>query len=325
LSELPENPPFPLQDFVWTPPPPRLKFQHRYRIHVILFVLTVVTTTVAGTLSYADLSSIAGRPIDTWSMLLSTLARGLPFGLWYSLPVLFILGCHEFGHYYYCRVHNVDASLPFFIPAPPPLLLTGTFGAVIRIREPFPSKQALFDIGIAGPIAGFLALVPILYFGVALSKIAPIPQNADLIYFGEPLLFKAMSWLHFGRIPEGSDMMLHPLGFAGWLGMLVTALNLLPFGQLDGGHIMYAVLGRRAARVSVATVAVTALLTLHSMSWIATTLMMLGMAYFLGFRHPKIVDEHVPLDGRRKLVAVAALIIFILCFTPVPIETFFGK
>jgi membrane-associated protease RseP (regulator of RpoE activity) len=325
LSEFPENPPFSPQDFVWQVPPPRLKFQHRYRTHIILFLLTVMTTTVAGTLSYGDLSSIAGRPIDTWSMLLSALVRGLPFGLWYSLPVLFILGCHEFGHYYYCRVHNVDASLPFFIPAPPPLLLTGTFGAVIRIREPFPSKQALFDIGIAGPIAGFLALVPVLYAGVAMSKIAPIPQGVDVIYFGEPLLFKAMSWLHFGRIPEGSDMILHPLGFAGWLGMLVTALNLLPFGQLDGGHIMYAVLGRRAARISVATVAVTALLTLHSMSWIATTLMMLGMAYFLGFRHPKIIDEHVPLDGRRRLVAIGALIIFALCFTPVPIETFFGK
>lgn len=315
MSEFPENPPFPTQDFLWAAPPPRPKFQHRYRWHIVLFLGTLLTTTLAGALQAGAIIP-AEAPVSFWSV--------LPLGLWYSVPVLFILGCHEFGHYYYCRVHNVDATLPFFIPAPLPL--TGTFGAVIRIREPFPSKQALFDVGIAGPIAGFLALLPVLYFGVKLSKLAPLPpHDAEIIYFGEPLLFKAMSWLHFGRIPEGTDMILHPLGFAGWLGMLVTALNLLPFGQLDGGHIMYAVLGRRAARVSVATVVVTALLTLHSTSWIATTLMMLGMAYFLGFRHPKIVDEHVPLDGRRKLVAVCALIIFVLCFTPVPIETFFGK
>jgi membrane-associated protease RseP (regulator of RpoE activity) len=321
VPENPDNPPFPSQDFVWAVPPPhppRLKFQHRYLRHVVLFALTVCTTTVAGLLQAGDMLSpgAQGATVSFWS--------ALPLGLWYSVPVLFILGCHEFGHYYYCRVHNVDATLPFFIPAPLPL--TGTFGAVIRIREPFPSKRALFDIGIAGPIAGFLALLPVLYLGVTLSKVVPIPpESADVIYYGEPLLFKAMSWLHFGHLPEGSDIVLHPMGFAGWLGMLVTALNLLPFGQLDGGHIMYAVLGKSAARVSVATVAVTALLTFHSMSWLMTTVMMLGMAYFLGFRHPRIVDEDIPLDGRRRLVAIGALVIFILCFTPVPIETFFGK
>jgi membrane-associated protease RseP (regulator of RpoE activity) len=218
----------------------------------------------------------------------------------------------------------VDATLPFYLPAPP-IFLTGTFGAVIRIREPFPSKRALFDIGVAGPIGGFLALVPLLYLGVAMSHLQRFEPNTDVIYFGEPLLIKAMIWLRFGERLGGMDVVLHPVGFAAWLGMLVTALNLLPFGQLDGGHIMYAVLGKRAARVSVATVAATALLTLHSVSWAATTIMMLAMAYFLGFRHPKIVDEHVPLDGRRRLVAIGALIIFALCFTPVPIETFFGK
>lgn len=316
MSEFPENPPFPSQDFVWLAPPPRPKFQHRYRWHIVLFLITLATTTGAGVFHAADLFPGQAPAMSIWSV--------LPLGLWYSLPVLFILGCHEFGHYYYCRVHNVDATLPFFIPAPLPL--TGTFGAVIRIREPFPSKQALFDVGVAGPIAGFLALLPVLYMGVSLSRVVAMPpQNPDVIYFGEPLLFKAMAWLHFGPLPDGSDIILHPMGFAGWLGMLVTALNLLPFGQLDGGHIMYAVLGRRAGRVSIATVAVTALLTLHSVSWAATTIMMLAMAYFLGFRHPQIIDEHVPLDRRRQLVAIGALIIFILCFTPVPIETFFGK
>src|SRR5262249_33834433 len=146
---------------------------------------------------------VQGRPIETFSALLGAVIRSLPNGLWYSLPVLFILGSHEFGHYFFCRIHNVDASLPYFIPAP---LMTGTFGAVIRIREPFPSKQALFDIGVAGPIAGFIALLPILYIGTGLSKVAPAPpSSADVIYFGEPLLFKAMTWLHFGRLPPGYD------------------------------------------------------------------------------------------------------------------------
>ena len=165
------------------------------------------------------------------------------FGLWYSLPLLLILGAHEFGHYWYCRKHDVDATLPYFLPAPVPL--TGTFGAVIRIKEAFPSTRALFDIGVAGPIAGFVVLLPFLYWGVGMSAAVKFPESADLIYFGEPLLFKAMAWLRFGTLPQGFDVVLHPMGFAAWFGMLATAMNLLPFGQLDGGHIAYAVFGAR--------------------------------------------------------------------------------
>jgi membrane-associated protease RseP (regulator of RpoE activity) len=166
-------------------------------------------------------------------------------GLWYSIPVLTILGAHEFGHYYYCRVYNVDATLPFFLPAP---IQSGTLGAVIRIREPFPSRRALFDIGVAGPIAGFVMLLPFLYYGIHKSELGPVAKDQLIFYYGEPLLFKALAWLKFGTRPEGFDVMLHPTGFAAWWGMLATSLNLLPFGQLDGGHGTFALFGAKAHR-----------------------------------------------------------------------------
>ena len=245
-------------------------------------------------------------------------------GLIYSVPILLILGAHEFGHYYYCRKHQVDASLPYFLPTPLPLF-TGTFGAVIRIRQAFPSVRALFDIGIAGPIAGFVVLLPFLYWGVTLSGVVKIPASAEVIYFGEPLLFKAVARWHFGALPPGFDIVLHPMGFAAWFGMLATAMNLLPFGQLDGGHIAYAVFGPRARYLSMATLLIIGLLMIWSFSWISMALIMLAMAFFLGFRHPPIVDEGTPLDARRQIVALVALAIFVLCFTPVPIQTFFGR
>ncbi len=160
---------------------------------------------------------------------------------------------------------------------------------------------------------------------MTLSALVRPPQGTNLIYFGEPLLLKAVAWLHFGAIPDGFDIFLHPIAFAAWFGMFATALNLLPFGQLDGGHISYAVFGRRARFVSAVTLAGTLLLTLRSSSWISMAIIMLVMAYFLGLRHPPISDEGVPLDSRRKLVAAFALVMFVLCFTPVPIEFFFGK
>jgi membrane-associated protease RseP (regulator of RpoE activity) len=316
------------QPFTYIPAPPAPKFQHRYRWHVALFLLTLATTTYIGINHYLDfrysIGALTAEDVAgpwSWARLLSAAS----LGLLYSVPILLILGAHEFGHYWYCRRHNVDATLPYFLPAPPPLF-TGTFGAVIRIKEPFPSTRALFDIGIAGPIAGFVVLVPILYWGVVHSTVVKFPEtNGMVIYFGEPLLLKAMTWWHFGRLPEGFDLVLHPTGFAAWFGMLATALNLLPFGQLDGGHIAYAVFGPRARYVSFATLLITLLLTLVSMSWISMALIMLGMAFFLGVRHPRIPDEGAALDPGRRWLAFAALLIFVLCFTPVPIETFLGK
>lgn len=291
------------QPFDWqayAPPPPPPKFQHRYSIHIALFLATLASTTYVG--------GYNGETTD-WLR-----------GLWYSIPILIILTAHEFGHYIACRIHNVDATLPYFLPMPF-LPLTGTLGAVIKIREAFPSKQALFDVGVAGPIAGFVMLIPFLIYGVAHSQVVPIDPTAPVIWLGEPLLFKVVKWLTIGPLAEGTDITIHPMGFAAWFGMLATSLNLLPFGQLDGGHISYAAFGRRARYVSMATLAVALGLTAWSLSWISMTIMMTAMAWFLGFGHPRIIDEHEPLDPQRRLIAIAALIIFILCFTPVPIET----
>ena len=308
--------------YVW-PPVPRLKFQHRYWKHVALFLITFATTTFAGAIAYAGFEQSLGM---AHRLRLGSAAFLLP-GLWYSVPVLLILGAHEFGHYILCRVHDVDATLPYFIPAPPIILITGTFGAVIRIREAFPSKRALFDIGVAGPIAGFLMLLPMLYWGVTLSHLVPITHGEDMIYFGEPLLYKFAAWLHFGRIPAGYDVTIHPMAFAAWWGMLATALNLLPFGQLDGGHIVYSMVPRRrqAAAVSVVTLVAAALLTTRSAAWISMLVVMLVMALALGVQHPRVIDEDMPLDPGRRLLGLFALAMFILCFTPVPIQTFLGK
>ena len=301
-----DSPPFEL-------PPP--KFQHRYRKHVVLFLLTLFTATFRELFEYI----LAFRPdlIPRHVEVVGGFGAFLRLGLWYSLPMLTILGAHEFGHYWYCRRHNVDATLPYFLPAPMPL--TGTLGAVIRIKERFQTRAALFDIAIAGPIAGFVMLLPFLYFGVKYSQVAVIPENYQGLYFGEPLLFRIVAYARFGTLPEGSDIFLHPLGMAAWFGMLATALNLLPFGQLDGGHISYAVLGRRAWVISLVTLVTTLVLTVFSASWFLTAVIMLAMALFLGLRHPDVIDDR-PLDARRRMVAVLAIIMLILCFTPVPIQ-----
>ncbi len=262
------------------------KFQHRWRLPILLFLATAFSTTVL-------------------------------LGPQYSIAILLILGAHEFGHYFACRWHNVDCTLPYFIPAPVPL--TGTFGAVIRIREAFPSRRALFDIGIAGPIAGFVTLLPFLVVGIALSDIDVVPDGDVQIWLGEPLLFKWLAGLIHGPLVEGTDLFIHPLGYAAWFGMLATALNLLPFGQLDGGHIAYAALGRRSWIVSLATLGLVITLAWVSNSWTVMAVMLSAMAWFMGVRHPAPIDDHTPLTPRRIALALLALAMFAGCFTPEPI------
>src|SRR4030095_8973253 len=191
----------------------------------LLFVLTVVTTTLAGEGHYLSFASDFGV-----KRLVLTDGQLLVRGLWYSGTILAILGCHELGHYFACRYYDVDASLPFFLPVPPPML-TGTLGAFIRIRQPIPSKRMLFDIGIAGPIAGFLVAVPALFIGVALSHVVRIPDNTGgMLELGEPLLCKLASWMWWGTQPDGYSLNMHPIAFAAWFGLLATALNLFPIG-----------------------------------------------------------------------------------------------
>jgi membrane-associated protease RseP (regulator of RpoE activity) len=285
-------------------------------LHVLLFALTVVTTTIVGAAQYAsfldDFRGSAALPMSFPALLVR--------GFWYSGTILAILGCHELGHYFACRYYDVDASLPFFIPAP--VLLTGTMGAFIRIREPIPQKRMLFDIGIAGPIAGFLVAVPALFIGMAMSHVVRLPANqSNMLELGEPLLFKLASWLLWGTQPDGYSLNMHPMAFAAWFGLLATALNLFPMGQLDGGHISYAVLGSRVSTyVTFATVAVALGLAWFATSWIVWTLLTVAMLVLFGPRHPRVFDEDVPLDRTRLLLALFAVAMFVLCFTPAPIR-----
>jgi membrane-associated protease RseP (regulator of RpoE activity) len=285
-------------------------------LHVLLFALTIATTTIVGAAQYASfLDDFRGS-----TALPMSFAALLVRGIWYSGTILSILGCHELGHYFACRYYDVDASLPFFIPVP--VLLTGTMGAFIRIREPIPQKRMLFDIGIAGPIAGFLVAVPALVIGVAMSHLVRLPADqSNMLELGEPLLFKLTSWLLWGTQPDGYSLNMHPMAFAAWFGLLATALNLFPMGQLDGGHISYAVLGSRfSTYLTFATVVVTMGLAWFASSWIVWTVLTIAMLVAFGPRHPRVFDEDVPLDRTRLLLALFAVVMFALCFTPAPIQ-----
>jgi len=292
------------------------KFQDRVWRHVLLFTLTMASTTLVGAGHYEDFLTDLSK---AGSALPQPFLQLLLGGFWYSGTILMILGCHELGHYFACRYYDVDASLPFFIPFP--FLLTGTMGAFIKIREPIPSKRMLFDIGIAGPIAGFVIAVPALFLGLAMSHVVRVPVDTPLLELGEPLLFKLAAWLLWGTQPDGYSLNMHPMGFAAWFGMLATALNLFPIGQLDGGHISYSVLGPRwSTVVTFATVAVAAGLAFFASTWVVWIVLMIAMLIVFGPRHPRVFDEHVPLDRTRLWLALFALVMFILCFTPAPIR-----
>jgi membrane-associated protease RseP (regulator of RpoE activity) len=296
------------------PTPYRVRREPLWR-YVFLFALTVLSTTQAGGLHYASFTTAFSEQIPR-----IPLATLLLHGLWYSLSILAILGCHELGHYFACLYYRVDASRPYFLPMP--FLLTGTLGAFIRIRAPIPGKRALFDIGIAGPIAGFLVAVPVLLIGMHMSNVVKVPADfrGEVFELGEPLLFKAAEWLTFGSIPNGYSVNMHPMAFAAWFGMLATALNLFPIGQLDGGHISYAVFGRRSTAVTMIMVPCLIGLSFVSSSWVVWTVLTVGMLLLFGPRHPRVVDEEIPLDRSRLWLAAFALLMFVLCFTPAPIQ-----
>jgi membrane-associated protease RseP (regulator of RpoE activity) len=293
------------------PPLPERPREPKLR-YVLLFLATLVSTTFTGAMYFGSVpEGFDGR-------LLPVLPDLIAQGMWYSVPVLSILGAHELGHYFACRYYGVNSSLPYFLPMP--LFMTGTLGAVIRIRQPIPGKRALFDIGIAGPIAGFLVLIPVLIAGIQLSEVVPIPAEASRVEFGEPLLFKMLAWLKFGHLSEGYTINGHPMVFAAWFGMLATTLNLIPIGQLDGGHISYAALGQRSLFVTVSALVGLVLLTFFATSWVVWLVLTALMLYFLGLRHPRVWDEDVPLDATRRWLAGFAIVMFSLCFTPVPIQ-----
>jgi membrane-associated protease RseP (regulator of RpoE activity) len=292
----------------------RARPRPRYWLHLLLLVLTLLTTTVAG----AGMAQAfrAGQPFriddiygyqQAWNDP-SYLWQGLPF----SLTLVGVLLAHELGHYFTARYYLVDASLPYFLPVP---TLIGTFGAFIRIRSAILSKRILFDVGIAGPLAGFATLLVPLVAGVALSRVAPGVNAQGDVVFGIPLLVRAVEAAVFpGVAPE--DIYLHPMARAAWVGVLATALNLLPIGQLDGGHIVYAFLGERTKYLSWLLVAVLVPMGLFfAHSWLLWAALLL----FFGLKHPSLVDA-TPVGPARARLAVLAAAIFAVSFTPSPVQ-----
>jgi membrane-associated protease RseP (regulator of RpoE activity) len=313
----------------------------RLGVQLLLLALTLVTTTLAGGCHYdsfvVDMSSITPVEIDPtfseWEILRLAFrelgARLIdPFfwvhGLWYSLTILAILGCHEMGHYVMSLRYDVEATRPYFLPAPLPL--TGTLGAFIRLRSRIPSKIALFDIGVAGPIAGFVVAVPTLFMGLWLSRIDRLPDDMSRFSeLGEPLLFQFAAWAIWGPVADGYSLNLHPMAFAAWFGLLATALNLFPIGQLDGGHIAFAVLGRRSTIVTLVMLVAAIGLTYFSTSWIVWTILVTVMIFLLGPHHPPTLNDDVNLGPGRLAIAFFALLMLIVCFTPAPIGPFIGS
>ena len=239
-------------------------------------------------------------------------------GLWYSGGIITILLFHEMGHYLMCRRHGVRATLPFFIPLPI-LSPFGTMGAVIRMDSRMPDRRALFDIGVAGPLAGLAVAIPAIYFGVQMSVVDKIAAAGDSsMTLGESLLFKWLSFLAIGPLQEGQDIFLHPLAYAGWAGLFVTALNLLPVGQLDGGHILYALLGERSVFIGRVALALFALMGIVVFPFFPGWFPFILLLIWFGYRHPPTADYFTPLDSKRRMLAYFAFVIFIISFTPIP-------
>ncbi len=281
----------------------------------LLFVLTVLTTWFAGTLFALSFLSAGGSAgIGLFD------PRVVGLGFLYALALMTILVGHELGHYLTCRRYGVRATWPFFMPGPPFL---GTFGAFIRIKSAVPFKHQIFDVGANGPLTGFALTLPALLIGLAFSKVGPLPATPDTITFGEPLLFKLLSGLFFGRIPAGSSLILHPVGFAGWVGLLVTALNLVPIGQLDGGHVAYAILGRRARLLSRIMVGFLAVMGFFfHVTWLVLAAVILVFEFKSKMRlsHPPVLDENAPLGLKRTVLSLVVALIFVLSFIPDPVQ-----
>src|SRR5271156_711869 len=292
------------------PPPPR---RRPFWPALVLFLLTVVSTLAVGSefaVSFAHNVEPFSGDANPFKVMLSPLQHPqlLVFGIPFSLTLLGFFLMHELGHYFACKFYGVDVSYPYFIPAP---TLFGTFGAFLRIRSPIVTRRALFDVGFAGPLAGFVVAVPLLAYGVAISKIVPGAQADAAIIFGNPPLMKFFIGLfHPGADP--ATLLLSPVGRAAWVGLFATALNLLPSWQLDGGHIVYSLASKFHQRISI--VVGLALIAIGRMSslWYAWGVLLLILA--LRFRHPPVYDYWEPLGPSRRIWAAVALAIFLLCF-----------
>lgn len=267
-------------------------------IHITLFILTCITTLIAGAM-HAGVDVIK-EPLR--------LFEGIPF----SFSLMLILLVHELSHYTASKIHKTEATLPYFIPAPP---LFGTMGAFIKMKSPVMTRAALIDIGASGPIMGFIVSLVVSVIGLAYSEIIPPKPDEEGIMVGVSLLYAGLVKIMVGT-PSGGNMVdLHPVAFAGWIGMFVTSLNLIPVGQLDGGHVFYALFGRAHRYASIVIVGVLVLMSMFWPGWGVWALLMV----ILGIYHPPVSQWEERLDPGRKLIGASSLLIFIITFTPMPI------
>lgn len=314
VGEIPWSAPV-LMPVRWRPKP-RRRWYNSLPFHLALFLLTAFTTLVVGT--HIALNYQHNLPVFDWDVLLPYLHElwRHPARLWLGVPFSFtlltILLAHELGHYLTCRHYGIDATYPYFIPAP---TLIGTLGAFIRIKSPIVNRRELFDVGISGPLAGFVLAVPAFIAASFLAKGAVPAATSDSILLGKPLAAILITWLCRGGINPVA-IISHPIGCAAWVGFFATALNLLPVGQLDGGHILYSVLGDKYRNISRGFVLVLLPLGYFWYGWIAWAVIL----FFLGLRHPKVVEPVEPLGRERQVFAVVAVIILVLTFLPTPFK-----
>ncbi len=281
-------------------------------LSLLLLICTLITTTIFGSALAASFAQ--GRPFNQQDLIDSFLrflhgGKGFSQGLIFSVPLLLILMAHEMGHYVVCLRRGIDATLPYFLPSP---TLFGTLGAFIRIRTPIYTRRDLFDVGSAGPFAGFIVLLPFLITGVWASHRLALPDD-EAILLATPVGLRALEWLRFG-VAGSHHILLHPMATAALAGMLMTALNLLPLGQLDGGHVVYAIFGDRRHRI-IATSMVAVLVVMGKFYW--PWWIWAVVMFFLGRRHPLVYDDQPPGNPRRWLAA-ATLVIFILSVSLAP-------
>ena len=316
ISEASPRPEFRVSRFATPEPEVYSAPTLRLWLHLLLLVLTLFTTTLVGAHIQYNFSHNLPFFVDvqdefpgTYTAGMQSLSRFLA-GLPFSLTLLTILMAHELGHYLACVYYGIDASLPFFLPVPAPI--SGTWGAFIRIRSPIRSKRILFDIGVAGPIAGFVFLIPALGAGLAFSKVLPGINHAGIIRFGAPALQRLAQWLIFPGVPP-QDIYLHPVARAAEVGMFATALNLLPAGQLDGGHVVYALLGKSQKWITYALLAVLAGIGFLWIEWWVFA----AIIFVFARKHPPLYDQSEIGESRVKL-GILALVIFALCFSIAP-------
>ncbi len=273
---------------------------------IVLFLMTAVTTLVSGAV-LAGSVQIGMNPFQNPANLIA----GIPF----AFTLLLIFFVHEMGHYLTAKRYGVNTTVPYFIPAPWFPIGIGTLGAVIRIKSPIFKKNALLDIGAAGPIAGFVVSIFAVIVGLQSSEVIEISDVTAYFRLGDSLIFTFIQVVLGKLPPEGYDIMLSPIAFAGWLGFFITAMNLLPVGQLDGGHIFYAVFGSKSRGISIGVILI--LVFLGILGWKGWFLWAF-LCTLMGVRHPPVVDEDLPLDFKHRLVAIGSIVIFALTFMPNP-------